>query len=282
MPNTDYERVEKAILYLQENFRKQPQLEEIAAGIGVSKYHFQRLFRRWAGISPKRFLQYLTGQYVGHLLRDSHSVLDASLEAGLSGPGRLHDLVVNLHGVTPGELKSDGEGIVIRHGIHPSPFGDCLIAVTDRGVCGLAFQTGPDWGQTLAEHKTRWPKARFLRDRAATGTIAERIFSDRDNAARGPVDLFVKGTNFQFKVWEALLKIPPGTLVSYADIARLIDQPKAARAVGSANAKNQVALLIPCHRVIRESGIFGEYRWGTTRKLAMFAWERARYARRMV
>jgi len=278
MPNTDYERIEKAILYLRENFREQPELEEIAAGIGVSKYHFQRLFRRWAGISPKRFLQYLTGEYVGHLLRDSHSVMDASLEAGLSGPGRLHDLVVNLHGVTPGELKAGGEGLLIRHGIHPSPFGDCLIAMTDRGVCGLFFETVSGWDQTLAEHKEQWPGARYAKDQDATGIIADRIFSDRQDGVRESMDLFVKGTNFQIKVWEALLRIPPGALVSYGDIARFIDQPKAARAVGSANAKNQVALLIPCHRVIRESGVFGEYRWGTTRKLAIFAWERARCA----
>ena len=276
MPSSDYGRIEQAITYLQSNFREQPTLAETAATIGLSEYHFQRLFRRWAGISPKRFLQYLTAEYVSDLLRDSRSVLEASLDAGLSGPGRLHDLLVNLHGVTPGELKRQGAGLEIHYGIHPSPFGDCLLSATRRGVCGLAFLSPDGRETTLAELRQRWPKAHFLEDPQTTRPIADHIFSPQDRAKGESIDLYVQGTNFQLKVWEALLQIPPGSLVSYGDIAKRIGAPKAARAVGTANGQNPVALLIPCHRVIRKSGAFGEYRWGEARKQAMFAWEAAR------
>ncbi len=276
MSSSDYGRIEQAINFLQGNFREQPRLADISATVGLSEYHFQRLFRRWAGISPKRFLQYLTGEYVSELLRNSSSVLEASLDAGLSGPGRLHDLLVNLHGVTPGELKRHGEGLEIRYGIHPSPFGDCLLSTTGRGICGLAFLSPDSRKTTLAELQQRWPEARFREHPQTTQPIIERIFSPGDHPRGDAIDLYVQGTNFQLKVWEALLRIPPGMLVSYGDIAKRIGIPKAARAVGTANAQNPVALLIPCHRVIRKSGAFGEYRWGETRKQAMFAWEAAR------
>ena len=275
MPESDYARIEKAILFLQAHFRRQPRLGEIASHVGVSEYHFQRLFRRWAGISPKRFLQYLTGDYVEQLLRESHSLLEASLDAGLSGPGRLHDLMINLHGVTPGELKRQGSGLLIRYGIHPSPFGDCLIATTTRGICALEFHPRPEMNEALLRLKRHWPGAVFSHDREATACRVKQIFNAPGNRRPGVIDLFVQGSNFQLKVWEALLRIPAGQLISYLDVAKSIGRPSASRAIGGANGKNPVAFLIPCHRVIRQSGSFSEYRWGTARKQAIYAWERA-------
>lgn len=272
---TDYERIERAIRYLEENYRQQPDLKELAHGAGLSEFHFQRLFRRWAGISPKRFLQYLTAGHAVRMLRESRSNLDAAYDAGLSGGGRLHDLLVNFHAVTPGELKRAGAGLTIQYGFHPSPFGECLIGVTARGVCHLGFVPPESRRTELAELTTEWPRARFEEASRVTAPIARRLFTRGNGQAPG-IDLHVPGTNFQIKVWAALLRIPPGSVASYEDIARRIRAPRAVRAVANAIAHNPVAWLIPCHRVIRKSGALGGYRWGETRKKALLAWETAR------
>jgi len=277
MPNLDYVRIEKAILFLQQNFRSQPSLAEVARHVGLSDGHFQRLFKRWAGISPKRFLQYLTAEYIERLLCESHrNLLDASLDAGLSGPGRLHDLMVNVHAATPGELKRQGDGLEIRYGRHPTPFGDCLLATTARGICSLEFIDSATEEDPLSTLQERWPRARYHPDQALTRPLVTRIFASAENSGDPPLDLHLSGSNFQIRVWEALLKIAPGQLISYSDLARLAGNPAAARAAGSANANNPVACLIPCHRVIRRCGSFGQYRWGIARKQALYGWERAR------
>ncbi|MBI3778220.1 MAG: methylated-DNA--[protein]-cysteine S-methyltransferase [Gammaproteobacteria bacterium] len=272
---TDYERIERAIRYLEENYRQQPDLKELARDAGLSEFHFQRLFRRWAGISPKRFLQYLTAGHAVRMLRESRSNLEAAHDAGLSGGGRLHDLLVNFHAVTPGELKRAGAGLTIQYGFHPSPFGECLIGVTTRGVCHLGFVPPESRRAALAELTTEWPRARFEEASRMTAPIAHRLFTRGNGQAPG-IDLHVPGTNFQIKVWAALLRIPPGNVASYEDIARRIRAPRAVRAVANAVAHNPVAWLIPCHRVIRKSGALGGYRWGETRKQALLAWEAAR------
>lgn len=272
---TDYERIEHAIRYLEENYQRQPSLKEVAHGAGLSEFHFQRLFRRWAGISPKRFLQYLTAGFAARLLRASRSNLEAAYETGLSGSGRLHDLFVNLHAVTPGELKRAGAGLTIHYGFHPSPFGECLIGVTTRGVCHLGFVSAESSHKALLELGAEWPHAYLKEAPRITLPIARGLFARIDNDSPN-VDLHVRGTNFQIKVWEALLRIPPGTVVSYEDIARRIHASRAVRAVANAVASNPVAYLIPCHRVIRKSGMLGGYRWGETRKKALLAWEATR------
>ena len=269
---TDYERIERAIHYLEANYRHQPDLKELARGAGLSEFHFQRLFRRWAGISPKRFVQYLTAGHAVRLLRESRTNLDAAYDAGLSGGGRLHDLLVNFHAVTPGELKRAGVGLTVQYGFHPSPFGECLIGVTARGVCHLGFVPPEGRRAALAEMTAEWPQARFEEAPRVTAPLARRLFA-RGNGHAPDIDLHVRGTNFQIKVWEALLRIPPGSVVSYEDIAQRIRAPRAVRAVANAVAHNPVAWLIPCHRVIRKSGALGGYRWGETRKKVLLAWE---------
>jgi AraC family transcriptional regulator of adaptative response/methylated-DNA-[protein]-cysteine methyltransferase len=269
----DGERIRQAILYLERHYRRQPSLEQLAAAVGLSPFHFQRLFKRWAGVSPKRFLQFLTVEHAKAALRDGRSALDTAYDSGLSGPGRLHDLFVAVEAVTPGEYKQSGEGLVIRHGFHSTPFGECLLALTERGICGLAFADRSQRDDVLETLVRRWPAAALERDQAGTADTAARVF-ERDRAGP-PLTLSLRGTNFQIKVWEALLRIPPGALVSYGDIARSIGHPAAYRAVGSAVGQNAIAYLIPCHRVIRESGAFGNYRWGTARKQAMVGWEAA-------
>jgi AraC family transcriptional regulator of adaptative response/methylated-DNA-[protein]-cysteine methyltransferase len=272
---TDYARIERAIRYLEENYRQQPDLKALARGAGLSEFHFQRLFRRWAGISPKRFLQYLTAGHAARLLRASRTNLEAAYDAGLSGSGRLHDLIVNLHAVTPGEIKGAGAGLTIQYGFHPSPFGECLIGTTARGVCHLGFVPAASQRRALAELTAEWPQARLEEAAHATGAVARRLFARRHGNAP-TIDLHVRGTNFQIKVWEALLRIPPGAVVSYEEIARRIRAPRAVRAVAGAVARNPVGWLIPCHRVIRKSGALGGYRWGETRKQALLAWEAAK------
>ena len=272
----DYDRIEQAITYLEANFRNQPDLARVASQVGLSEYHFQRLFTRWAGISPKRFLQFLTADYAASLLRTSDSVLSATYAAGLSGPARLHDLILNVNAVTPGELKSGGAGVLIRYGRHDSPFGECILAVTDRGICGLTFVHDGGADAQVDELEQRWPAAELVEDPRATGKIAESIFAGRNGVKPGPLALLLKGTNFQIKVWEALLRIPPGAAVSYEGIARYLGSPSASRAVGAAVGANPIAYLIPCHRVLRKSGALGEYHWGTARKKAILGWEAAR------
>lgn len=277
MPPTDYERIRNAIRYLEENFRRQPGLAEVARNAGLSEYHFHRMFSRWAGISPKRFLQMLTAEHARQRLRESRSVLDASLDAGLSGPGRLHDLIVNVYAVTPGELKEEGEGVEIRFGSHPTPFGDCLVAVTERGVCGLEFLSGNTFEESVRELGARWSGARLKEDRKTAASVAGRIFNPSLWKGGPPLSAVVRGTNFQVRVWEALVRIPPGFVRSYEDVAGSIGEPGSSRAVGAAAARNPVAFLIPCHRVMRGTGESGEYRWGATRKKAILAWEAARF-----
>lgn len=270
----DYARIEKAILFLEANFRAQPSLSEVARSVNLSGYHFQRLFRHWAGISPKRFLQFLTVEYAKELLEESRSVLDVTFEAGLSSPGRLHDLFVNVEAVTPGEFKRKGAGLRIHYGIHPTPFGPCLLAVTDRGICALSFLVRAERGGAVRDLKSRWAGAAFSEDSEVTGPLLDRIFPPTQPTRH--LNLFLRGTNFQIKVWEALLKIPLGAAVSYEDLAVHLGKPGAARAVGNAVSQNPIAFIIPCHRVIRKIGVAGDYRGGAARKKAILAWEAAR------
>lgn len=274
--DSDFERINAALDYLEINAKKQPGLDAVADHIHLSPFHFQRLFKRWVGISPKRFLQYLTINNAKDVLSQSRSVLDAAYESGLSSPGRLHDLFVGLDAVTPGEFSAGGGGLAIRYGRHASPFGNCLLAVTERGVCGLSFHDDDACGEGLDDLAHRWPRADIAEDRVATQRVFDRIFADPNHPRRFQLTLFVKGTNFQIKVWEALTSLAPGQLVAYGDIARYIGHPKAVRAVGTAVGSNPVAWLIPCHRVINSAGALGNYRWGQSRKKAMIGWEMAK------
>jgi len=277
MPPVEYRRIEKAIHFLEENFRRQPGLKEVARQVGLSEYHFHRLFSRWAGVSPKRFLQFLTADYARRLLRESANVLDAAYETGLTGPGRLHDLIVNVYAMTPGELKEEGAGLTIRFGVHPSPFGDCLVAVTDRGICAVSFLSAERGREPREKLESRWSRATFRKSQAETKDVANRIFDPSRWKNGSPLSVIVRGTNFQVRVWEALVRIPPGCAVSYEQVAYRIGAPASARPVGSAVARNPVAFLIPCHRVIRKTGDFGEYGSGSARKKAILAWEAARF-----
>ncbi len=241
----------------------------------MSEFHFQRLFSRWAGISPKAMLQLLTAQHAKALLRESRSsVLDAALDAGLSGPSRLHDLMVSVEAVSPGEFKTYGAGVEIAYGFHATPFGVCMIGATARGVCRMSFldqDTRNSRAALLDEFKSAWPRAGFRHDQTATARLAQRIFGR--SAAREPLGVLLVGTPFRLKVWQALLEIPFGRVASYRDVAESVGAPDACRAVGSAVGANPVAYLIPCHRVIRETGVIGQYRWGAERKIAMLVWE---------
>lgn len=268
----DYQRIEKAILFLEKNFQKQPLLSDVARHVHLSEFHFQRLFKRWAGISPKKFLQFLTIEYAKRLLEKSKNLLDVTYETGLSSSGRLHDLFVNIEAVTPGEYKNRGEGLVIHYGFHPTPFGDCLLAATEKGICGLSFVEAEKRQAVVEKLRRNWRAATLIQSEAATRKYIETIFSGKKGAEKN-VTLFLKGTNFQVKVWEALMRIPPASMVSYEDIARMVCSPRATRAVANAVANNPIAYLIPCHRVIRKSGVFGKYQWGESRKKALLAWE---------
>jgi AraC family transcriptional regulator of adaptative response/methylated-DNA-[protein]-cysteine methyltransferase len=267
--NADYARIEKAIRYLDTNRAEQPELADVAKYVGLSPAHFQRMFTRWAGISPKRFLQHRTAQVVKRLLRENRSVLDASYEAGLSGSSRLHDLIVNAEAVSPGEYQKAGEGLVVKYGFHPSPFGECLIAVTPRGICHLAFVNPVSRHDALARLEHDWPRAELIADQAATRAAIAAAFPIGGNKKLPPLSLHIKGTNFQLKVWEALLKIPDGAVTTYGDIAASLESPDASRAVGTAVGSNPVSWLIPCHRVIRSTGELGGYAWGIERKKVM-------------
>ena len=272
----DYSRIERAILFLEENYHRQPELREVAQSVHLSEFHFQRLFRRWAGISPKRFIQFLTLEHAKRLLGGSHSVLDATYDAGLSSPGRLHDLFVNIEAMTPGEFKAQGAGLRISYGFHPSPFGECLLSVTDRGICGLGFIDAGGRAQILRDFRARWPEAHWEQNARLTEPYIRRIFGAEKQNGHRPITLVLHGTNFQIKVWEALLRIPMGSVVPYEDLAITVCSARAARAVGGAVGKNPIAFLIPCHRVIRKAGGIGGYHWGAARKRAMLAWEAAR------
>lgn len=269
----NYGRIEQAIQYISQNFRDQPTLEEIAEQVHLSPFHFQRLFTGWAGVSPKKFLQYLSVDHAKTLLREKQaSLFDAAHETGLSGTGRLHDLFVNIEGMTPGEFKNGGEALSINYSFRQSPFGDVLIASTTKGICHLAFIWEREAG--LAELRKNFPNAQFYAKEDAFQQNAVKIFAPKGDPAT--IQLHIKGTGFQLKVWEALLKIPSGNLSSYGNIAQGIGRQSASRAVGSAIGDNPIAYIIPCHRVIRSSGRYGEYRWGSTRKSALIGWEAAR------
>ena len=275
MASEDYRLVEQAIGYLSDNYREQPDLAEVAAAVGLSEYHFQRLFKRWAGISPKRFLQFLTLEHAKEMLGQARSLLEVSYDTGLSGPGRLHDLFVTLEAVTPGEYRTGGRGVAIHYGWHESPFGRCLLAATGRGICSLNF-VHDDGGATLEELRHQWPEAMLVEDPAVTGPLVQRAFALEGAGDGEPLRLVVRGTNFQVQVWQALLGIPSGYVLAYEDIARLVGRPRAVRAVGQAVAHNPISFVIPCHRVIRKSGAFGNYGGGALRKRAMLGWEAAR------
>jgi AraC family transcriptional regulator, regulatory protein of adaptative response / methylated-DNA-[protein]-cysteine methyltransferase len=275
-PSSDYLRVAQAIEYLQAQHTWQPNLAQLSQHMGLSEHHLQRLFSRWAGVSPKRFVQYLTKEHAKQWLRQT-SVFDSSLAVGLSGGGRLHDLLVTCEAVTPGEYASGGAGLHIHHGVHDSPFGPCLIASTSRGICHMAFVDPPKGDQDhIATLAKAWPHARLTNNPAETRTLADAIFSPALGNRQQPLHVLVKGSNFQIQVWQALLKIPSGHLSAYSHVAKAVGKPNAVRAVATAIANNQLAYLIPCHRVIRQSGHTNQYRWGATRKKAMLAWEAAK------
>jgi AraC family transcriptional regulator of adaptative response/methylated-DNA-[protein]-cysteine methyltransferase len=269
----DYLRIEQAILYLDKHYTEQPSLEAVAANVGLSEFHFQRMFTRWAGVSPKRFLQYLTKEGAKDLLDRSENLLDTTHQIGLSSLGRLHDLFVTAEAVSPGEYKSRGLGVTIRYGLHSTPFGKCLIALTERGICHLSFVQTSE-GDAIDSLVENWQQAEMIEDHKATAPLIEPIFdlSRRDNAN---LQVHLHGTNFQIKVWEALLRIPTGMVMTYEGIAASIGNPGALRAVGTAVGHNPIAVLIPCHRVIRKIGEFGNYRYGTVRKKALLAREMA-------
>ncbi|HEY9100123.1 MAG TPA: methylated-DNA--[protein]-cysteine S-methyltransferase [Thiobacillus sp.] len=269
---SDYDRIADAIAFIASRVERQPTLDEVADHVHLSAFHFQRLFSRWAGVSPKKYLQVLTVERAKQLLDQAQPVLDVSNALGLSSGSRLHDHFVQLEAVTPGEFKLKGAGLQIEYGVHDTPFGQAFIATTPRGVCSLAFldQSGLE-GALLALQK-RWPLAAVHENHASTRTVIATMFGTPDQTKQ-PISLYVTGTNFQVSVWKALIQVPPARLASYADIAAAVGCPRAARAVGSAMGANPVAFLIPCHRVIRQTGHWGGYRWGETRKQAIHAWE---------
>ena len=273
MPS-DYARIEKALAHLLANAAAQPDLDELASACGLSSFHFQRLFTRWVGISPKQFLRHVTLGYAKDCLQRSASVLDAAYASGLSGPSRLHDLFVAHEAVTPGEFSRRGEGLEIVHGWANSPFGDVLILATPRGICGLAFELAAGRDATLADMVRRWPCARHVADDRRMAALANRIFAP---APGDRLQLQLHGTPFQIKVWEALLRIPPGALASYGRVARAaFGHARGVRAVGAAVGDNPISYLIPCHRVVRASGALNDYHWGRARKLALIGWEATR------
>jgi AraC family transcriptional regulator, regulatory protein of adaptative response / methylated-DNA-[protein]-cysteine methyltransferase len=269
-------RVERAIRYLARNRLEQPSLEDVADVMGLSPFHAQRVFSGWVGVSPKQFLGLLTVEHAKALLRDAESVLGAALEVGLSGPSRLHDLFVKLEAITPGEYKAEGQGLTMRWGIHPTPFGDALFVASPRGLARLAFLAEEAPGAALAEAREDWPLSRFVEDPRATAELAASAFASLDGGpAPAPIRVLVKGSPFQVQVWRALLRIPAGAAVSYGGLAKAIGQPGASRAVGTACGRNRVGYLIPCHRVIRETGALGGYHWGLDLKRTLLATESA-------
>lgn len=270
---TDYDRIGEAIRFLETHFRDQPSLEELAEHLGLSPFHVQKLFSRWAGLSPKKFLQLVTHSEARALLGEAETILDTAYDVGLSGPGRLHDLFVNVEAMSPGEVKALGAGLVLTYGFHPSPFGEALYVMAPRGLAGIAFADDKEFtrADALGDMKSRWPEASFVEDASASAGVAKSVF----NPGTEDINVCLMGTPFQLQVWKALLAIPAGAATTYGDIAQHIDKPKAARAVGTAVGRNPISFLIPCHRVLRKSGALGGYHWGLTRKRAILVWEQA-------
>ena len=272
--NINYQRIAEAIDYIKTNFKDQPDLEQVAEKIHLSPFHFQRLFTDWAGVSPKKFLQFISLEHAKTMLKEKQSTLfDAAFETGLSGTGRLHDLFIKIEGMTPGEFKNGGENLAINYSFAESPFGKILVASTNKGICYMAF--ADDEQKTFAELKKQFPLAKYHQVVDLVQQNALYIFT-KDWSKLNEIKLHVKGSGFQLKVWETLLKIPVGQLSSYGSIAAHIDKPSASRAVGTAIGDNPVAFIIPCHRVIQSTGSFGQYHWGSTRKTAMIGWEAAK------
>ena len=280
MNNSNFNRIARALHFLEAHRDEHPSLESAAAHVDLSPFHFQRLFSQWVGISPKRFQQYLSVDHARACLRQTRSLLDTTMDIGLSSPGRLHDLLVSVDAVTPGEYKVR-EDMTIHYGVQDSPFGRCLIAGAQRGICWLSFHDGPDHAAEFEQLKATWGRATLVSSNQESARWRDAVFAKQDSQQHAGLSLLVKGTNFQIKVWEALLRIPPGLLCSYQDLARWVGHPKAARAVGSAVGANPIAYLIPCHRVIRAMGSFGDYRWGSARKQAINGWEMARRDRQV-
>jgi AraC family transcriptional regulator, regulatory protein of adaptative response / methylated-DNA-[protein]-cysteine methyltransferase len=269
----DYEKVRNVLSNLTHNWRDQPSLDELAEPVGMNAEQLQRVFTRWAGLTPKAFLQALTLDHARTMLKDSASILETSLEVGLSGPGRLHDLFVVHEGMSPGAYKTKGQGLTISYGFHPSPFGLALVMATDYGLCGLAFADRGEQAVALADMKKRWYNAQYTEDSAKTAPYAARIFAPDKWKDGQPLRITFIGSDFEIRVWESLLKIPVGRAVTYGDIAHSIEKPKAARAVGAAVGRNPISFVVPCHRVIGKSGDITGYHWGLTRKRAILGWE---------
>ncbi len=269
----DYDSVRRAIAFISEHWRDQPGIEQVADAAGVTPDELHHLFRRWAGLTPKAFMQALTLDHAKGLLRGSASVLDAALDSGLSGPGRLHDLFVTHEAMSPGKWKNGGAGTTLRFGFHASPFGTAIVIASERGLAGLAFADPSEEQAALADMKRRWPRATYVEDHAGTAALAQRIFDPKLWRPEQPLRVTLIGTDFEVRVWETLLKIPMGRAVSYSDIANKIRAPKASRAVGAAVGKNPVSFVVPCHRALGKNGALTGYHWGVTRKQAMIGWE---------
>src|SRR6201996_9289057 len=269
----DYDSVRRAIAFISERWRTQPTIEAMAEASSLTPDELHHLFRRWAGLTPKGFMQALTLDHAKNLLRDSASVLDAALDSGLSGPGRLHDLFVTREAMSPGEWKNGGAGMTLRYGFHPSPFGTAIVIASDRGLAGLAFADPGEEQVSFADMKRRWPNAATIEDHDGTAGLAQRIFDPKLWRADQPLRVILIGTDFEVRVWETLLKIPMGRAVCYQDIATKIQNPKASRAVGAAVGRNPVSFVVPCHRALGKGGTLTGYHWGITRKQAMLGWE---------
>ena len=269
----DYELVKHTLAFISENWRDQPSLETLADQAGISATHLQRLFTRWAGLSPKAFLQAVTLDHARGLLRDSASILETSYELGLSGPGRLHDLFVTHEGMSPGLYKAKGRGLTMTYGFHDCPFGRALILITGEGLAGLAFADPGEEASALADMRSRWSEATYTENPVATQPYAKRIFESQNWSSNQPLRVVFIGSDFEIRVWETLLRIPFGKASTYSDIAAHLGKPSAARAVGSAVGKNPISFVVPCHRVLGKSGGLCGYHWGLTRKRAILGWE---------
>jgi AraC family transcriptional regulator, regulatory protein of adaptative response / methylated-DNA-[protein]-cysteine methyltransferase len=274
----DYARVCDVIAHVSENWRDQPSLDDLASRVKLTPDQLQRLFTRWAGLTPKAFLQALTLDNAKRMLEQSASILETSLDVGLSGPSRLHDLFVTHEGMSPGAYKNKGEGLDVSYGYHPSPFGLALVMVTPYGLCGLAFCDAGGEVVSLADMTRRWPNAQYTEDSAITAPYAAQLFADHNFRSNQPLRITFIGTDFEIRVWETLLKIPVGQATTYGDIAASVGSPKAARAVGAAVGKNPMSFVVPCHRVLGKSGALTGYHWGLTRKKAILGWEAGRLA----